>query len=885
VEKPRQQLIPAPRQRVTQKKSMPVLKRTRLEKKKKAPAPGEWLVVPERPMQICQEVKPQKKPTNTTNQYSLLGCDDHYDEEEPMQISGLTLTPFPSSTMSRMSCCISESKPKDDRQKKLGGADKATKPLSKWSRFLVKLIAYRTKHKKEEEMISPLQRTLKAIDMLEEEILEDREWAQEYENKVLHLAQKLKDPFKPKYKQFWTMFHHALKKWHETPRIPWRDKLQEYFNHKRAKELQEELGEPMDVDMATMKTTVQELADQIRALPKEQWWAIIQKLAPGSRTIDETQAWAQALQPHAMYISNWNALHIPFTFKSAQGTTNEHVLLDSGATENFLDHWMVEHLQLRTWKLPVTRKVHNVDGTENHSGTITDYTTLSIKKGEEEHCHQFYVTDLGKDWAIFRYPWLKSFNPPVNWAMGVVQGPPVTVETLLLKWIKKWTKKASEQIARVNFSQQWAEEAKCTEKARDTPTLPEKYQWHTVVFLEEVAKRFPPAWPEDHTIKMKPDAPDTINCKVYPLTKPEREATRKFIEENEALGFIEKTDSPWSMLWFFIKKKDGSLWPMQDYQEVNKWTIRDVYPIPWIKQILEQLEGKELFTALDIWWGYNNIHIKDEDRWKAAFKTPEGLYQPNVMFFGLMNSPATFQKVMDCIFQPLKNKYPGMIFIYMDDILITTIKDQALHEQIVHEVLELLEKESFFLKLTKCKFEQESIEYLGVMVENGMIRIDPTKQKGLEDWPWQLSTVKQVCSTLGILGYQRPFIPGFVKIARPLTNLLKTKTGPKDFKWTKECTKAVDKLISIVTSDPVLHQPNYDKPFVLEVDASQFAIGAILQQEGDNRKLHPIRYYLKVLTDMKRGYDVHDRELMAIVMVPRDHGSEWAQVLLVQHKY
>jgi hypothetical protein len=105
-------------------------------------------------------------------------------------------------------------------------------------------------------------------------------------------------------------------------------------------------------------------------------------------------------------------------------------------------------------------------------------------------------------------------------------------------------------------------------------------------------------------------------------------ATADFIKENTALGYIEKTDSPWSSPWFFIKKKDGSLCPVQDYWEVNKWTVWDVYPIPRIEQILEALHGKELFTALDIWWGYNNIQIKEEDQWKAAFKTPEGLFKP-----------------------------------------------------------------------------------------------------------------------------------------------------------------------------------------------------------------------------------------------------------------
>jgi Reverse transcriptase (RNA-dependent DNA polymerase) len=222
-----------------------------------------------------------------------------------------------------------------------------------------------------------------------------------------------------------------------------------------------------------------------------------------------------------------------------------------------------------------------------------------------------------------------------------------------------------------------------------------------------------------------------IKCKTYPLTKPEMEAAKKFLDENQALGYIEPTNSPYSSPFFFIKKKDGTLHPVQDYCEINKWTIRDVYPIPQITHILEQLQGKTLFTALDICWGYNNIQIKPKDRHKAAFQTPYGLYQPNVIYFGLMNSLPTFQKTMDCLFRPLKDKYPGMLFIYMDDILIATADDLPLHRHIVHDVLDLLEAESFFLKPSKCKFEHTFIDYLGIVVSNGAISINPIKRDGL----------------------------------------------------------------------------------------------------------------------------------------------------------
>jgi Reverse transcriptase (RNA-dependent DNA polymerase) len=193
--------------------------------------------------------------------------------------------------------------------------------------------------------------------------------------------------------------------------------------------------------------------------------------------------------------------------------------------------------------------------------------------------------------------------------------------------------------------------------------------------------------------------------------------------------------------------------------------VWDVYPIPHIEQILEVLHGKELFTALDIRWGYNNIWIREEDQWKAVFKMPKGLFKPHVMFFGLMNSPMTFQRTMDRIFQKLCNKYPGMVFVYMDDILIITSMNHALHRKIVYQVLELLEEESFFLKPSKCKFKQTTIDYLGIVVSKETVRIDPTRQNSIAAWLRWLTSIKQVRSMLGMLGYQCPFIPGFTHLA------------------------------------------------------------------------------------------------------------------------
>ncbi len=236
------------------------------------------------------------------------------------------------------------------------------------------------------------------------------------------------------------------------------------------------------------------------------------------------------------------------------------------------------------------------------------------------------------------------------------------------------------------------------------------------MFDEKEADRFPPKREEDHAINLKEDAPTTLDCKIYPLSHDQDAKLTEFLEEHLHKGYIRESKSPYAAPFFFIKKKDGKLRPVQDYRKLNEQTICDNYPLPLIKTILEQLQGRSLFTKFDIQWGYNNIRIKEGDKWKAAFKTPKGLFKPRVMFFGLTNSPATFQRTMNHMFREMKMQYPNKLFVYMDDILVATNDNLTRHQQIVHQVLDKLEEESYFLRPTKCEFEKEKIDYLGVII-------------------------------------------------------------------------------------------------------------------------------------------------------------------------
>jgi RNase H-like domain found in reverse transcriptase/Reverse transcriptase (RNA-dependent DNA polymerase)/Integrase zinc binding domain len=310
--------------------------------------------------------------------------------------------------------------------------------------------------------------------------------------------------------------------------------------------------------------------------------------------------------------------------------------------------------------------------------------------------------------------------------------------------------------------------------------------------------------------------------------------------------------------FFFVGKKDGKLWPVQDYRKLNEWTIPNHYPLPLITDLIHDLADKKLFTKFDIHWGYNNIRLKEGDEWKAAFKTSKGLFEPTVMFFGLRNSPATFQTMMDEIFRDEIQE--GWVKIYIDNIVIATTDDEVFHSLWVDHILNKLAKHDLFLKSEKCHFYQWEVKYLGMIISNGKIQMDPIKVKGITDWPTP-TTVREVCSFLGFCNFYHTFIPHFSNIAQPLNDLT-----CKNWQWiwlAKEQT-AFDQLKQVCTESPVLRAPDWTWHFILETDASGFALGAVIAQNFDDR-IHPIAFHSQTLLDAERNYNTHDKKLAAII--------------------
>jgi hypothetical protein len=375
-------------------------------------------------------------------------------------------------------------------------------------------------------------------------------------------------------------------------------------------------------------------------------------------------------------------------------------LLDSGATENFINPNYARELKLPIEELAEPRKVFNVDGTQNRHGQITHYTDLDVRTGDQTRTMRFFLTNLGEQKVILGYPWFAAVQPVIDWAKGWIAYEQLPVI------IKARIKRTTTKIHTATAADRQTLASKLAEKHAAQPSpIPKEYRRHSFVFSEAESKRFPPPREWDHAIELKPGHPEHMPGKVYALTQPEQEALATFLQEHLDKGYITESKSQFAAPFFFVKKKDGKLRPVQDYRKLNEWTRRNATPLPLIPELIARVRGASLFTKFDIRWGYNNIRIRDGDQWKAAFVTNHGLFEPQVMFFGMTNSPATFQTMMNALFR--EELRQDWLSIYMDDILIHTRSDIPYHRTRVHQILDKLRKHDLFLNQRSASSKQK----------------------------------------------------------------------------------------------------------------------------------------------------------------------------------
>jgi len=362
----------------------------------------------------------------------------------------------------------------------------------------------------------------------------------------------------------------------------------------------------------------------------------------------------------------------------------------------------------------------------------------------------------------------------------------------------------------------------------------------------------PPSRACDHSIPLVAGArPVFIRPYRYPpALKSEIE---KQVQEMLDKGLIQHSSSPFSSPLLLVKKKDGSWRPCVDYRYLNALTVRGQFPIPVFDELVDELAGASWFSTLDLNSGFHQIRMKAGEEHKTAFQTHFGHFEFKVMSFGLCGAPASFQGAMNSTLQPLLRK---CVLVFFDDILVYSgsFADHLAH---LRAVFQLLSRDQWQVKLSKCTFAQRQIAYLGHIISAEGVATDSRKVDAIVSWP-PPSNIKELRNFLGLAGYYRKFVRHFAIIARPLSDLLKKNTI---FVWTVDHQAAFDALKTALSSAPVLATPDFSKPFCLETDACANGIGAVLMQSG-----HPLAFISKPLGPKTAGLSTYEKEYLAILL-------------------
>ena len=556
-------------------------------------------------------------------------------------------------------------------------------------------------------------------------------------------------------------------------------------------------------------------------------------------------------------------------------TMTKGVLVDSGADESLMDWGLVKRLGITTVPLTSPVDASALDGkllfrvthiTEPVQVTIDDIHTETLR---------FHLFDSALHPIVLGLPWLLRHNPNIDWRSGNI-----------MNWGSdcKVTCLASPGNSRQSVNQTDIPNRVTTDiksEYTDLSRVPACYLDLKEVFDKTKATSLPPHRPYDCPIDLLPGAP-IPRGRLYSISAPERGAMKTYIDSSLKSGLIRPSSSPAAAGFFFVGKKDGSLRPSIDYSPLNGITVKNKYPLPLMSTAFELLQDAQVFTKLDLRNAYHLVRIREGDEWKTGFNTPSGHYEYLVMPFGLCNAPGVFQGMINDVLRNFLNKF---VFVYLDDILIFS-PDEETHIQHVRQVLQKLLENQLYCKAEKCEFHVKTVSFLGYIVTANHVQMDPVKVSAVEDWPTPTNR-KQIQQFLGFANFYRRFIRNVSTIAAPLHALTSSHVV---FKWNTEAEKAFQRLKTLFTTAPILTVPDPQRQFIVEVDASNEGVGAVLsQRSAQDNKLHPCAFLSRKLTDAERNYDVGNKELLAVKIALEDwrhwlEGAEQPFIVWTDHK-
>jgi hypothetical protein len=573
-------------------------------------------------------------------------------------------------------------------------------------------------------------------------------------------------------------------------------------------------------------------------------------------------------------------------------------LVDSGSDCTIVSLALTEASRLSLYTLERPIRVEVIDGSTLPSGTIKYFTYIAISIRDSISYIKAFVIDNNNIHLVLGIDWLVLVNPTIDWKHKTMQFNSNTINT-----------KASNSNRYIHFSNETIPNEihsysshntipndsinshvysspdiisnECTlqcqntkiHHAEDNPDehsdeetssidmdgkrthVPKQFHDLIQVFSKTRSELLPIHRPYDMAI-------DLIEGKtipwgpIYPLANNEMDALKEYIDENLKKGYIRRSSSAAGAPIFFVRKKSGELRPVIDYRGLNAVTIKNRHPLPLIHDLITRFNGMKVFSKIDLRGAYNLIRIKPGDEWKTAFRCRYGHFEYLVMPFGLTNAPAVFQNLMNDIFHDVTDQF---CIVYLDDILIYSDNVED-HNEHVRLVLTRLLKNKLYAKAEKCQFLRESIEFLGYIISKNGIGMDPKRIESIDNWPIP-TKVKELQSFLGFANFYRMFIPQYSKCVEPMLRLLKKGTI---FQWSEEQQKAFNQLKIEFLKENVLIHADPKEPFVLEADASDYALGGILSQKT-TMGLQPVAFYSRKLTTAEINYEIHDKELLAII--------------------
>ena len=612
-------------------------------------------------------------------------------------------------------------------------------------------------------------------------------------------------------------------------------------------------------------------------------------------------------------MSDPNSLHTSISFPSVPSLSSSG-LVDSGSSHCFVDPLFLRTNSIPSYDIPPV-VLRLIDGTVG--ATITSAADILIRFTTNDILPlKFYVTKLDPTSAfVFGHNWLHRYNPSIDWSAGQIthfrqllhsvpsspcsgahgrDRPPlpkpsasvlrssVSSDTSAFDSLDSSKSSSSSSdifdIPSISFVNAAAYArlarlpgntiftvtvanadsltgATASAAAADLSQIPEDYHEFQDVFSKASASTLPPHRSYDLKIDLEEGAEPPIG-RMYSLSEKEMLALREFLDENLNNGFVRTSNSSHGAPILFVKKKDGSLRLCVDFRGLNKISKKDRYPLPLISDLLDSPGKARFYTKIDLRHAYHLVRIREGDEWKTTFRTKYGSFEWLVMPFGLSNVPGAFQRFMNDIFADMLDV---CVVVYLDDILIYS-SDKATHRQQVKEVLRRLRKHGLYAKPEKCEFDRESVEYLGYVLSPAGLHMAADKVQVIQDWP-EPRKVKDVQSFLGFANFYRRFIYNYSDIVVPLTRLTR-KNIPFVF---GDAQRAAFRLLKeAFTSAPILTHLIPDRPIIVETDASDYALAAILSIQLESGEIHPVAFHSRSFNPTELNYDVHDKELFAI---------------------